>query len=82
MKPKRLQIRNLGSIRDADVAFGDLTVLVGPQASGKNVFLEMLKLIVDRPVIQEELEAFRIPWNRDEGAFLENYLGRGMSAEA
>ncbi|TXT41347.1 MAG: hypothetical protein FD135_403 [Comamonadaceae bacterium] len=37
-KPDVLQIQNLGPIVLADVAFGDLTVIVGPQATGKSAF--------------------------------------------
>ena len=30
-----LQLKNIGQITDADIRFGDLTVFVGPQATGK-----------------------------------------------
>jgi hypothetical protein len=30
------RIRNVGQIADADLTFGDLTGLVGPQATGKS----------------------------------------------
>ena len=29
-----------------DVTFGDLTLLVGPQASGKSLFLELFKYVI------------------------------------
>lgn len=32
---KHLKIRSFGPIEKVDVQFGDLTLLVGPQASGK-----------------------------------------------
>ncbi|MBK7926673.1 MAG: AAA family ATPase [Bryobacterales bacterium] len=45
---KVLEVKNVGPIRHAKVDFGDLTILVGPQASGKSVFLQLLKLALDR----------------------------------
>lgn len=77
---QRLTVRNLGPIIEADVAFGDLTVLVGPQATGKSIFLQMLKLVVDAPSIRHELSNFSIDWNEDLGAFLQAYLGEGMDS--
>ena len=41
---KSLKIKNFGPIGNVDVKFGDLTFLVGPQASGKSLFWELLKL--------------------------------------
>lgn len=43
----RFKVVNLGPIAEADVEFGDLTVLTGPQATGKTLFLETLKLFSD-----------------------------------
>jgi len=43
----RLSLVNVGQMKRANVAFGDLTVLVGPQASGKSILLQFLKLLVD-----------------------------------
>ena len=31
-----LRLQNVGQLRDAEIGFGDLTVLVGPQATGKS----------------------------------------------
>ena len=42
-----LQLKNIGQITDADIRFGDLTVFVGPQATGKSIALQFLKLLVD-----------------------------------
>ena len=46
MDPTRIKLANLGQIKEADVQFGDLTVLVGPQATGKSIFLQLLKLLM------------------------------------
>ena len=47
MSNPRLQLKNVGQIHDADIEFSDLTVLVGPQATGKSIFLQFLRLLVD-----------------------------------
>ena len=43
MKIKSLQIEHVGQIVCADVTFGDLSVLVGPQATGKSIFLDLTR---------------------------------------
>ena len=75
---QRLTLRRFGQLADADIEFGDLTVLVGRQASGKTLFLEMLKLAVDGGYIHTELTRHGIDWNRDRDAFFDVYLGEGM----
>ena len=54
-----LQLKNIGQITDADIRFGDLTVFVGPQATGKTIALEFLKLAVDLDAIQERCDSVR-----------------------
>ena len=53
-----MKVENFGPIGKADVTFGDLTFLVGAQASGKSLFLELLKLLVDKDAIVETLRFF------------------------
>ena len=50
-----LKVENYGPIGKAHVEFGDLTILVGAQASGKSLFLELLKLLEDKDAIVETL---------------------------
>ena len=57
----RLRASNVGPVTEADIRFGDLTVFVGPQATGKSIFLQLLKLLVDRPAIHRTMKAFGIP---------------------
>lgn len=78
-KPPRLQIADLGPIRSADVSFGDLTVIVGPQATGKSIFLQTLKLLVDRDQIHETFKHHSMSFNDKADAFMEGYFGRGMA---
>ena len=53
----RLRASNVGPVTEADIRFGDLTVFVGPQATGKSIFLQLLKLLVDRPAIHRTMKA-------------------------
>ena len=64
MSSFRLQASNIGQIRRADIEFGDLTVLVGPQASGKSIFLQFLKLLVDPGAILAELKRNGMDWRK------------------
>jgi hypothetical protein len=76
----RLTIDNLGPIKHADLTFGDLTVLVGQQASGKSILLAALKLLLDAPEIRHQLANAGVVWNKDAGRFFEAYFGEGMSS--
>lgn len=74
-----LAVENLGPITKADVTFGDLTVLVGPQASGKSIFLQTLKLRLDPLSIARRLLLHGLTWDRTEyETFLELYFGEGL----
>ena len=57
---RTLKIRNFGPIGDVDVKFGDLTFLLGPQASGKSLFLELLKYIIDKEFVLSTLRKYLI----------------------
>ena len=75
---KRLTLRNVGQIKEADLHFGDLTVLVGPQASGKSISLQWLKLMLDTGLIQDQLHAYGLDYAGKTEDFLDVYLGEGM----
>lgn len=77
-KAFRLRTQNLGPIPYADVTFGDLTILVGPQASGKSVFLQTLKLVLDRNHIHDTFDHNSMVFKDDPHAFLGGYYGREM----
>src|SRR5271166_4573881 len=74
----RLQLKNVGQITDADIRFGDLTVFVGPQATGKTIALESLKLAVDLGGIEEKMRRYGLDWSDNLLAFFEVYFGEGM----
>jgi energy-coupling factor transporter ATP-binding protein EcfA2 len=76
----QLHVESLGPVTKATVAFGDLTVTVGPQASGKSVFLQTLKLVLDRNRIHDVFAHHNVVFNGDPRVFLGGYYGRGMGA--
>lgn len=76
---KTLSIKNLGQIREANITFGDLTVLIGPQASGKSILLQMLKLMLDSSDIMRTIRKYGFNWNGRAAGFLDLYFGEGMS---
>jgi len=75
----KLELRNVGQLRQAFVEFGDLTILVGPQASGKSIFLQFLKLCLDARKVVSDMRKHGLEWQKDFTSFLGLYLGEGMS---
>jgi hypothetical protein len=73
-----LKIQNLGQIREANLSFGDLTVLVGPQATGKSIALQLLKLILDAGKVQDVMGKYGLDWEHKLPEFLDAYFGEGM----
>lgn len=74
-----LSVENLGPIAKAKIAFGDLTVLVGPQASGKSLLLQTLKLQLDTQHIAKMLHQHAFTWEKtDQETFLGLYFGEGL----
>lgn len=79
---KTFQVENFGPIEDARVALGDLTFIIGEQASGKSLFLELLKLSVDKAKIVDTLQRYNFILRGENFAkrLLDFYLGEGMSS--
>ena len=76
----KLKVENFGPIAKADVTFGDLTFLVGAQASGKSLFLELLKLLVDKDAIVETLRKYNYIINKNNASYLlDAFFGNGMA---
>ncbi|MBX3746902.1 MAG: AAA family ATPase [Verrucomicrobiae bacterium] len=73
-----LKVENFGPIRCADVHFGNLTAFVGPQATGKSILLQLLKLLVDARHVKSELRRAGIDWEDKLALFLDVYFGEGM----
>lgn len=75
---KRLSVTSLGQIQEADITFGDLTVFVGEQASGKSIMLQLVKLILDVDDIRQNLTKHGFDWHGKTEDFLSLYFGEGM----
>ena len=76
---RRIEACGIGPIARAEIEFGDLTVFVGPQATGKSIVLQLLKLLLDKYAIHQELRRFSIEWRGDADDFLDLYFGEGMA---
>ena len=75
-----LEIHNFGPINYAKIDFADLTFLVGPQASGKSLSLELLKLIIDKQHIISTLRNYNYILSKtDAKNILDCYFGEGLS---
>lgn len=76
-KPARhLTLENFAQIRRASVDFGDLTLLIGPQATGKSLFLQWAKLAFDVADILHDFEQYGLQWHSDR-EFCDLYFGDG-----
>ncbi len=75
---ERIRLTSLGQIPEADITFGDMTVFVGEQASGKSILLQLIKLILDADNITCTLKTHGFDWHENPEAFLYLYFGEGM----
>lgn len=76
----KFQISNFGPIKNLDVELGDLTILLGPQASGKTLFLQLAKLIVDKDYIVQNLLKYNYVVDGDSDKVLNYYFGDRLSS--
>lgn len=76
---KQIKLSGFGPIHSADVRLGDLTILIGPQASGKTLFLQMLKLLVDKDYIVQTLTRYNYVTDKQPDQILNYYLGENLS---
>ncbi len=77
---KRIRATNIGPVTEADVRFGDVTIFVGPQATGKSIFLQLLKLLLDRSAIHQIMQRFGLPQRGYASSFFDLYFGEGMAS--
>ena len=77
---ERVRAHGIGPVEEADIRLGDLTVFVGPQATGKSIILQLLKLLVDKPAIHETMRRFGLAQRGYIGKFLNLYFGEGMDS--
>lgn len=74
-----LRVESFAQIETATIEFGDLTVLVGPQASGKSLVLQWLKFAFDYYEIIEALQEAGHEVKTAENR-LDLVFGEGMAA--
>lgn len=75
-----LEVNNFGPIEKAKVNFGDLTFVVGPQASGKSLFLELLKYLLDKDFVLSDLKRYNyVVENNNPKKILDLFFGEGMN---
>ncbi len=75
----RIGIKSFGPINTGEVNLGDLTLLVGPQANGKSIYLQLLKLLIDKDHISQTLEQYGYIWGDNVSEIMERYFGEGMA---
>jgi len=73
-----INIKNLGQIKSANIDFADLTLFVGPQATGKSILLQLIKLLFDGANVGNTLMKYGYNWEEDISNFNELYFGQGM----
>ena len=55
---EKLRVCSFGPIQEAEVEIGDLTILIGQQGSGKSLFLQLMKILIDKKHIRKNLEQY------------------------
>ena len=75
---KSIEVTALGQIQKANITFGDMTIFVGEQASGKSILLQLIKLVLDTDSIIHSLKVRGFDWEKRREDFLQLYFGEGM----
>jgi ABC-type transport system involved in cytochrome c biogenesis ATPase subunit len=78
-KPTKLSIRNFAHLKRVDLAFGDLTVLVGAQGAGKSLALQWLKVAMDGKQLVDALKDAGHATERPD-VLVDLIFGTGMAA--
>lgn len=73
----KILVKSVAQILDADVNLSDFNVLIGPQASGKSIFLQLIKLALDAGPIKTEIKKHGYTWENTAG-FIDLVMGEGM----
>ncbi|NPA26775.1 MAG: ATP-binding protein [Chloroflexi bacterium] len=75
----RLHVESLALIARATLTLGDLTVFVGPQATGKSLLLQAFKLLLDSAAIQQRFRQYGWAAEDDPRLFAHAYFGEGYA---
>ncbi|AXE31757.1 hypothetical protein DK842_18760 [Chromobacterium phragmitis] len=76
MPAKSIKIANFAHIKEINISFGDLTVIVGPQASGKSLAMQWVKLLADRNAVCSDLKKYGYYFEKNS-EFYSLYFGEG-----
>ncbi len=76
----RIRANWIGPVREADIKFGDLTVFVGPQATGKSICLQLIKLLADKQAVHRTMQRFGLAGGNNPRTFFDLYFGEGMAS--
>lgn len=76
---RKLEVKNFGPIKNANVTFGDMTILIGAQASGKSLFLQLIKLLMDRQFVVSTMNKYNYVIAKNPENILNFYFGDGLS---
>lgn len=77
---KKIEVKNFGPIKNANVDFGDMTILIGTQASGKSLFLQLVKLLLDKQHIISTMDRYNYVIGKNPENILNFYFGNGMAS--
>lgn len=70
----KFSVANVAQIKKAKVEFGDLTVLIGEQGTGKSIFLQLFKFKLDENYIKQTMQENGESWETRRQNFLAAYL--------
>lgn len=79
IKPISLTIKHFAHLANVRLAFGDLTVLVGPQGAGKSLALQWLKIALDGKQLVDALRAAGQRTDRSD-ILIDLIFGSGMAS--
>ncbi len=74
----RLSVEGLARLAPLELEFGDLTVLVGPQATGKSLLLQLFKLLHDVRAVKSTLKRYAV-LTENPDLLAEAYFGEGYA---
>lgn len=77
---KKIEVKNFGPIKNANVDFGDITILIGAQASGKSLLLQLMKLLLDKEHIRSTMSRYNYVIGKNPENILNFYFGNGMAS--
>ncbi len=76
---KNLKVTNFGQIKEANISFGDLILFIGPQATGKSILLQLIKLLLDSKKILHTFLNYDFYLGKKYENFQQLYFGEGMN---